>query len=157
MISVTGYWASTGRFCNRSRHFANAQNLVSIRCGNFLTTLLFFLFFIIQFVNAVRCYYTDVYLNSVWFKDIDSSCHFLELNCRGLNLDFLKLKQLLLGGHIVSNPESTQNDCKSPVGHLKFLKEQQKSVVIMKTMLMLLVNEKYKLFFQYSSTSQFRH
>ena len=57
----------------------------------------------------------------------------------------------------MSNPRSTQNDFKSPIGRLKFLKEQQKCVIIMKAMLMLLVNEKYKLFFQYNSTSQLRH
>ena len=44
-----------------------------------------------------------VYVNSVRFKHIDSSCHFLELNCRVYNLNFLKLKQLLIDGDIESN------------------------------------------------------
>ena len=57
-----------------------------------------------------------VYVNSARFKHIDSSCNFLELNYRGCNLNFLKLKQLLTDGDIESNPGPTQNDCKSPVG-----------------------------------------
>ena len=56
------------------------------------------------------------------FKHIDSSCHFLELNYRGYNLNFLKLKQLLIDGDIELNPGPTQNDCKSPVGHPKKIK-----------------------------------
>ena len=56
-----------------------------------------------------------VYVNTVRFKHI-YSCHFLELNYRGYNLDFLKLKQLLTDGDVESNPGPTQNDCKSPVG-----------------------------------------
>ena len=56
-----------------------------------------------------------VYVNTVRFKHIDSSCHFLELNYRGYNLNFLKLKQLLVDGDVESNPGPTQNDCKSPV------------------------------------------
>ena len=64
-----------------------------------------------------------VYVNTVRFKYIDSSCHFLELNYRGCNLNFLKLKQLLIDGDIESNPGPTQNDCKSPVGHPKKIKE----------------------------------
>ena len=60
-----------------------------------------------------------VYVNTVRFKDIDSSCHFLELNYRGCNLNFLKLKQLLIDGDIEPNPGPTQNDCKSSVGRPK--------------------------------------
>ena len=63
-----------------------------------------------------------VYVNTVRFKHIDSSCHFLELNCRGYNLNFLKLKHLLIDGDVESNPGPTQNDCKSPVGHPKKIK-----------------------------------
>ena len=63
-----------------------------------------------------------VYVNSVRFKHIDSSCQFLEINHRGCNLNFLKLKQLLTDGDAVSNPGPTQNDCKSPVGHPKKIK-----------------------------------
>ena len=56
------------------------------------------------------------------FKHIDSSCHFLELNYRRYNLNFLKLKQLLIDDDVESNPGPTQNDCKSPVGHPKKIK-----------------------------------
>ena len=60
-----------------------------------------------------------VYVNSVRFKHIDSSCHFLESNYRWYNLKFLKLKQRLIDGDIQSNPGPTQNNCKSPVRHPK--------------------------------------
>ena len=63
-----------------------------------------------------------VYVNTVRFKHIDYSCHFLELNYRGYNLNFLKLKQLLIDRDIESNPGPTQNDCKSSVGHPKKIK-----------------------------------
>ena len=53
------------------------------------------------------------------FKHTDPSCHFLELNYGGDNLNFLKLKQLLLHSGIESNPGPTQNDCKSSVGRPK--------------------------------------
>ena len=43
-----------------------------------------------------------VYVNTVRFKHIDSSCHFLELNYRGYNLNFLKLKQLPIDGDVES-------------------------------------------------------
>ena len=62
-----------------------------------------------------------VYVNTARFKHIDS-CHFLELNYRGYNLDFLKLKQLLTDGDVESNPGPKQNDCKSPVGRPKKIK-----------------------------------
>ena len=66
---------------------------------------------------------TDVvYVNTVRFKYIDSSCHFLELSCRGYNHNFLELKQLVIDGDIGSNPGPTQNDCKSSVGHPKKIK-----------------------------------
>ena len=63
-----------------------------------------------------------VYVNTVRFKHIDSLCHFLELNYGGYNLNFLKLKQLLIDGDIESNPGPTQNDCKSSVGRPKKIK-----------------------------------
>ena len=37
--------------------------------------------------------------------------HFLELNFRGLNHNFLKLAPLLIDGDVESNPGSAQNDC----------------------------------------------
>ena len=63
-----------------------------------------------------------VYVNTLRFKHIDSSCHFLELNYRRYNLNFLKLKQLLIDDDVESNPGPTQNDCKSPVGRPKEIK-----------------------------------
>ena len=63
-----------------------------------------------------------VYVNSMIFKHIDSSCHFLELNCRGYNLNVLKLKQFVIAGDIESNPGPSQNHCKSPVGCPKKIK-----------------------------------
>ena len=52
-----------------------------------------------------------VYVNTVRFKHIDSSYHFLELNSRGYNLNFLKLKQVLIDGDVESNLGPTQNEC----------------------------------------------
>ena len=53
-------------------------------------------------------------LKSVRLKHIDCFSHFLELNHRGVNLNFLKLAQVLINGDVESNPGPTQNDCKSP-------------------------------------------
>ena len=65
----------------------------------------------------------NVYVNLVKFKHIYSSCHLLELNYRGGgDLNFLKLKQLLIDGDIESNAWPTKNDCKSPVGWPKKIK-----------------------------------
>ena len=44
MICTEAYCTSSGRFCNRLRHFANAKNVVSIRSGNIYTILLFLAF-----------------------------------------------------------------------------------------------------------------
>ena len=63
-----------------------------------------------------------VYVNTVRFKYIDSSCRFLELHYRVYNLNFLKLKQLLTDGDIESNAGPTQNDYKSSVGCPKKIK-----------------------------------
>ena len=84
------------------------------------------------------------------FKDIDSSCHFLELNYIGFNLNFLKLKQLLIDDEIESNPGPTQNDCKSPVGRpdkIKVFKGTAKKCDLSENMLMLLVVTRYKIVF----------
>ena len=62
------------------------------------------------------------YVNSIRFKHIYSLCHFLELNYKGLNLNFLILKQLLIDSDIESNPRPTQNVCNSPVGRKKKIK-----------------------------------
>ena len=54
-------------------------------------------------------------MNSKRFKHIDFSHHFLLLKYRGLNLNFLKLAQLM-DGDIESNAAALQNDFKSPHG-----------------------------------------
>ena len=69
----------------------------------------YFALFLLVIINVV-------YVNSVRFKHIDTSCHFIELNYRGYNLNFLKLKQLLIDADIESNPGPTKNNCRSPVG-----------------------------------------
>ena len=108
---------------------------VSITSGNVYSILLFLLFSLLYFANAITCSFAlillvtidVVYINLVKFKHIDSSCLFIELNYRGFNLNFLKLKQLLIDGDVESNPGPTQNNCKSPVGRpkkIKVFKEQ---------------------------------
>ena len=107
MISIEAYHASIGRFYNRLRHFANGQNVVSIRCGNILTILLFLLFSVLYLPILLDDFFAlfiavtiDVTLR---FMHIDSSCHFFELNYRGLNLNALKLKELLVDGDTVKS------------------------------------------------------
>ena len=81
---------------------------VSITSGNVYLILLFLLFSLLYFANTITCSFAlfllvtidVVYINLVKFKHIGSSCHFLELNYRGFNLNFLKLKQLLIDGDI---------------------------------------------------------
>ena len=120
MISIEAYHASIGRFYNILKHFTSAQNVVSIWIGLsllYLPILLhaFFALFLLLTIDFV-------YVNTVRFKHNNSSCHFLELNYGGYNLNFLKLKQLLIDGDIKSNPGPTQNDCKSLVGRPKKIK-----------------------------------
>ena len=125
MISIEAYCASFGRFYIRLRHFTNTQNIVSITSGNVYIILLFLHFSLLYLPILLHALFAlfllitidVVYINSVRFKRINSSCHFLELNYRGYNHNFLRLKQLLIDGDIESNPGSTQNDCKSPVAH----------------------------------------
>ena len=57
-----------------------------------------------------------VYLKSVRLKHSDCSSHFRDVNYRGLNLNFLRLAQLLTDVDVESNPGPTQNGCKSPRG-----------------------------------------
>ena len=91
MISIEAYDASIGRFCNRLRHFANDQNVVSIRSGNVYTILLLLLFSLMYlpillhdlFALFVLVTIDVVYVNLVRFKHMDSSYHFFELNYRG--------------------------------------------------------------------------
>ena len=119
MISIEAYRASIGRFYNRLKHCTNAQNVVSIRSGNVHMILLLLLFLLLYLPILLHAFFAlfmlvtidVVYVNTMRFKHIDSSCHFLELNYRGYNLNFLKLKQ-----------GPTQNDFKSPVGCPKKIK-----------------------------------
>ena len=106
-------------------------------------------YYYIPFVSALFMLVTIdvVYVNTVRFKHIDSSCYFFQLNCRGYNL---KLKQLLIDGDIESNPGPTQMIVNLQLGSqrkLKCLKEQQKSVILLKTRLMLLVIQRYRIVF----------
>ena len=56
------------------------------------------------------------------FKHSDCSSHFLDVNYKGLNLNFLRLAQLLIDSDAESNRGPTQNDCKSPHGRPKKIK-----------------------------------
>ena len=104
MISIEAYRATIGKFYNRLRHFANAQNIVSIRIGNVYIILLFLLLPLLYlpilshalFVLFILVTIDVVYVNSVRFKHIDPSFHFLELDYSGHNLNFVKLKQPLI-------------------------------------------------------------
>ena len=129
MISTEAYCASIGRFYDRLKDCTNAQNAVSIRSGNVHIILLLLLFLLLYLSILLRAIFAlfmlvtidVVYVNTVRFKRIDCSCHFLELDYIGYNLNFLKLK-LLLDSDVESNPGPTQNDCKYPVGHPKKIK-----------------------------------
>ena len=98
MISTEAYHASIGRFYNRLRHFANAQNVVSVRSGIvyiILLSLLFSLLYLPILLHALFALFMletigVVFVNSVRFKHIDFSCHFLELSYRKYNLSFLR-------------------------------------------------------------------
>ena len=66
-----------------------------------------------------------LYVNPGGFKNIDYSCHFLILNCRGLNLNFVILAHLLTNGGTMSNPGPTQSNCKPPLrcsNKIKYIK-----------------------------------
>ena len=102
-----------------------------------------------------------VYVNLVRLKHINSSCHFVELNYRGYNLSFHKLKQQHINGDIESNPGPAQNNCKSPVGHPKKIKVFQgtaKKCNLSENNVNIASGPKVKnSFFKYNSTSQLRH
>ena len=112
MMSIEAYYAFVGRFCNRLRHFANIQNVVSIRCGNVYTILLFLHFSLLYLPILLHALFAlfllvvidPCFVNSVRFKRIDYSCHFLELHHRVYNLNFLKLEQLCIDSDVESNP-----------------------------------------------------
>ena len=122
--------------------------------------LLYAFFAIFVFVTIDIVSLKSVSLKSVRLKHSDCLSHFLELNYRGLSLNFLKLAQLLIDGDVESNPGPTQNDCTSPSGRLKKIRvfkgttktfDFSENII----MLMLLVIEKYKtFFFKNKTTSQ---
>ena len=143
----------------------NARSVFSIRCKDVLTificllfsflylpVLLYAFFAIFVFVTIDIVSLKSVSLKSVRLKHSDCLSHFLELNYRGLSLNFLKLAQLLIDGDVESNPGSTQNDCTSPSGRPKKIRVFQGTTKTFDfseniIMLMLLVIEKYKMFF----------
>ena len=83
-------------------------------------------FFAFVFANAITCFFAIfilvtfdvVCLKSVRLKHSDFLSHFLDLNYKRIDLNFLKLVQLRTDSG-ESNPEPRQNDCKSPCGLLK--------------------------------------
>ena len=75
-----------------------------------LVTIFILVTFDVVLLNLVR-------LSEVNYSDCFS--HSLALNYGGLHLSFLNLAHLLINGETVSNPGSTQNDCKFPCGYLK--------------------------------------
>ena len=87
-------------------------------------------FFVFVFSSAIIYFFPIfilvtfdvVCLKSVRFKHSDCLSHFFNLYYRPLNLNFLKLAQRLTDGDLESNPEPTQNDCKSPRGRPKKIK-----------------------------------
>ena len=91
-----------------------------------------------------------VYVNSVRYKHIDSSCHFLKLNYRGCNINFLKLKQLLIDGDMSQIQDLHKMIVNLQLGNQrksKCLKEQQKSMILPKAILMFLVIQRYRIVF----------
>ena len=128
IISIEAYCASFERFYNRSRHFTNPRSLFFVRRKDLfiifiissslcLPMLLYAFFAIFVFVT-----FDVVCLKSVGLKHCDCLSHFLGLNYTGLNLNFLRLAQLLIDGDIESNSGPTQNDCRSPRGRPKKIK-----------------------------------
>ena len=93
-------------------------------------------FFVDVFADTITCCFffalfvlttfDVVYVNSVRFRQKDCSCHFLELNYRGLNLNFLKLAQLFIDGDIESNPEPTQKSLSGHSVKIKLFKRASK-------------------------------
>ena len=154
-------------FCSL-RHFTNAWSAFSIRhkvvfiifmwiLFSFLyLPMLLYAFFFCNictwcFLREIRilliiCYW--LFVICYWLF-IDYLSHFLELNYWGLNLNFLKLAQLLIDRVIESNSGPMQNGFfKSPHGHpTKRIKEHQKSLTFVRTViLMLLIIQRYKMF-----------
>ena len=157
MISIEAYFTSIGRFYNRLRHFANAQNVVSIRSENVYIILLFLLFSLLYLSIILHVHFTlfrlvtvdVVYIKSVRFKHINSSCHFLGLNydLTGYNLNVVRLKQLLIDVDIESNPGPTQTDCKFLVGRPKKIKVFKETAKKCDLTEMLLVSQRCRIIF----------
>ena len=112
-------------------------------------------FFIVVFANTVTCPFCIiyvgridvVYVNSVRYKHIDSSYHFLKLNYKGCNINFLKLKQLLIDGDMSQIQDLHKMIANILLGNQrksKCSKEQQKSMIVPKTILMFLVIQRYR-------------
>ena len=75
--------------------------------------------------------------------------HFLNLNYRGINLNFLRLAQLLIDGDVESNSRLIQKDYKCPRACPKKIKvfkgTQKSSILVRAVILMLLVLRRYKM------------
>ena len=108
MISIEAYSASIGRFYNCTLPMLEVYFPSDVRMSSRFSYAYFFRFCICQ------CYYMLFFAIFVLVK---IKCSLL--NYRGLNLNFLKLAQLLIDSDEESNPGPTQNDCKSPRGRPK--------------------------------------
>ena len=149
-ISIEAYYGSIGRFFNRLRHLANAQNVVSIRSGDVYIILLFlhFSLYLPTLLHAFFALFMFVTIYVDYAKHIDTSCHFLEINYCGYNLNFLKLKLLIDGGTQVQNLHKIIVNLQFGTQRKsKHSKEQQKSVTLLGAMLMLLVIQLYRIVF----------
>lgn len=157
-IPIEAYCASTGRFyyC-RLRCFANAQSFLTIRCKDvfiILLSLLFLLLYLLKIYDFLAIFVLVaidvVYLNSE-IQPYRLFMLFFKWNYRRLSCNFVKLAQLLFDCGIESNPGPTQNDFQSSCacqGKPKYLKEHQKELFLMGTMIMLLLLiQKYKIFY----------
>ena len=125
MTSIEPYHASIGRFYNYTLPMLEVYFLSDVRMSSRFSYTYFFPFCICQcyymlfFAIFVLVTFNVLCLKSVRLKHIVCFSHFLVLNYRGLNLNFLKLAQLLINSDVESNPGPTQNNCKSPRGHRK--------------------------------------
>ena len=112
--------------------------LLFLHFSLYLPTLLHAFFALFMFVTI----YVD------YAKHIDTSCHFLEINYSGYNLNFLKLKLLIDGGTQVQNLHKIIVNLQFGTQRKsKHSREQQKSVTLLGAMLMLLVIQLYRIVF----------
>ena len=96
----------------------------------------------------------DVCLKSMRLKHSNCLSHFFDLNYRGLNLNFLRLVQLLIDGDVESNSGSSQNDCKSPPGRSKKIKETLKKFDLSESSNVASFPKAQKICLQFNTTSQ---